>query len=198
MGYTLMPSAPFAIARSGISVGRIRVLRVARRPPERNPMPDRQNSERSVRVWFRLIRLEARMQAAIGEKSCAQSASRFPQCDVLTTLTEQGRAASQQELAARLYVTKGNISGLIDRLVEAGLCRAPLDRFDWRQHAIYLTRPAARLRRRRSRRPAPLGRLDLRSYGRPRLSKRWRPSPLRCATSFASMRSRRRRLAEKA
>ena len=31
-------------------------------------MPDRQNADRSVRVWFRLIRLEARMQAAVGER----------------------------------------------------------------------------------------------------------------------------------
>ncbi len=82
-------------------------------------MPDRQNLDRSVRVWFRLIRLEARMQAAVGERLREIGVS-IPQCDVLTTLTEQ-EGVSQQELAKRLYVTKGNISGLIDRLAEAGL-----------------------------------------------------------------------------
>jgi DNA-binding MarR family transcriptional regulator len=101
-------------------------------------MPDRQNSERSVRVWFRLIRLEARMQAAIGEKLRAIGVS-IPQCDVLTTLTEQ-EGVSQQELAKRLYVTKGNISGLIDRLVEAGFVERRSTASDRRQHAIYLTK----------------------------------------------------------
>ena len=100
-------------------------------------MPDRQNAERSLRVWFRLIRLEARMQAAVGERLREIGVS-IPQCDVLTTLTEQ-EGVSQQELATRLYVTKGNISGLIDRLAEAGLVERRSTASDRRQHAIYLT-----------------------------------------------------------
>ncbi len=100
-------------------------------------MPDRQNADRSVRVWFRLIRLEARMQAAVSERLREIGVS-IPQCDVLTTLTEQ-EGVSQQELAARLYVTKGNISGLIDRLAEAGLVERRSIASDRRQHAIYLT-----------------------------------------------------------
>jgi DNA-binding MarR family transcriptional regulator len=101
-------------------------------------MPDRQqNTDRSVRVWFRLIRLEARMQAAVGERLREIGIS-IPQCDVLTTLTEK-EGVSQQELATRLYVTKGNISGLIDRLAEAGLVERRSTANDRRQHAIYLT-----------------------------------------------------------
>jgi MarR family transcriptional regulator, organic hydroperoxide resistance regulator len=100
-------------------------------------MPDRQNPDRSVRVWFRLIRLEARMQAAVGERLREIGVS-IPQCDVLTTLTEQ-EGVSQQELATRLYVTKGNISGLIDRLAEAGLVERRSTVADRRQHAIHLT-----------------------------------------------------------
>jgi MarR family transcriptional regulator, organic hydroperoxide resistance regulator len=97
-------------------------------------MPDRQNPDRSVRVWFRLIRLEARMQAAVSDRLREIGLS-IPQCDVLTTLTEQ-EGVSQQELATRLYVTKGNISGLIDRLAEAGLVERRSTANDRRQHAI--------------------------------------------------------------
>jgi len=101
-------------------------------------MPDRdQNANRSVRVWFRLIRLEARMQAAVGERLREVGVS-IPQCDVLTTLTEK-EGVSQQELAKRLYVTKGNISGLIDRLAEAGLVERRSIASDRRQRAIHLT-----------------------------------------------------------
>ena len=100
-------------------------------------MPDRPNADRSSRVWFRLIRLEARMQAAVGERLREIGVS-IPQCDVLTTLTEQ-EGVSQQELAKRLYVTKGNISGLIDRLTEAGLVERRAAASDRRQRAIHLT-----------------------------------------------------------
>jgi len=101
-------------------------------------MPNRHNPDRAVRVWFRLIRLEARMQAAVADRLRAIGVS-IPQCDVLTTLTEQ-EGVSQQELAKRLYVTKGNISGLIDRLAEAGLVERRSTANDRRQHAIHLTK----------------------------------------------------------
>lgn len=62
----------------------------------------------------------------------------IPQFDALSTLTE-GEGMTQQDLAARLYVTKGNVSGLIDRLVEAGLVeRRPIPG-DRRSHALHLT-----------------------------------------------------------
>jgi DNA-binding MarR family transcriptional regulator len=96
-----------------------------------------QNSEPAARVWFRLIRLEARMSAAIGDRLRAIGVS-IPQTDVLTTLGEE-EGVSQQELAKRLYVTKGNISGLIDRLAAAGFVERRASESDRRQHAIYLT-----------------------------------------------------------
>ena len=127
-------------------------------------MPDRQNADRSARVWFRLIRLEARMQAAVGERLREIGVS-IPQCDVLTTLTEQ-EGVSQQELATRLYVTKGNISGLIDRLAEAGLVERRSTANDRRQHAIYLTEAGRAIGREGDRRSAPLDRLDAGPHGR--------------------------------
>jgi len=61
-----------------------------------------------------------------------------PQFDILSTLTE-GEGISQQELADKRYVTKGNVSGLIDRLVEGNLVeRQPLPD-DRRFYALYLT-----------------------------------------------------------
>ncbi|MFO1167859.1 MAG: MarR family transcriptional regulator [Rhodoblastus sp.] len=51
---------------------------------------------------------------------------------------------SQQDLAERLYVTKGNISGLIDRLAAAGLVERRTIASDRRSHAIFLT-PAGRI-----------------------------------------------------
>ena len=93
----------------------------------------------AFRVWFRLIRLESRIRGAIAERLRGVELS-VPQCDVLTTLSEH-EGVSQQDLAERLYVTKGNISGLVDRLAAAGLGeRRDLPR-DPRPHAIPLPPP---------------------------------------------------------
>ena len=91
----------------------------------------------AARVWFRLLRLQTRINLAITERVRTLGLS-VPQCDVLTTLTER-EGISQQELAERLYVTKGNISGLIDRLEAAHLVERRALEGDKRSHAIYLT-----------------------------------------------------------
>ena len=98
-----------------------------------NPKAD----DLAVRVWFRFIRLESRLQVAISERLREIGLS-VPQCDVLTTLTE-AEGVSQQDLAKRLYVTKGNISGLLDRLEGAGLVERRSTAADRRQYEIYLT-----------------------------------------------------------
>jgi DNA-binding MarR family transcriptional regulator len=96
-----------------------------------------------LRAWFRFIRLSRRVTAAVAGELREIGLS-IPQFDVLSTLSEQ-EGLTQQELAARLYVTKGNVSGLIDRLVEAGLVeRRPIPG-DRRSHALHLTRVGAEL-----------------------------------------------------
>jgi MarR family transcriptional regulator, organic hydroperoxide resistance regulator len=102
-------------------------------------MPEEKDQDHAVRVWFRFIRLESRLQTAVAERLREVGLS-VPQCDVLTTLTE-AEGISQQELAKRLYVTKGNISGLLDRLESAGLVERRSTAADRRQYAIYLTAP---------------------------------------------------------
>ena len=91
----------------------------------------------AARVWFRLLRLQTRMNVALADRLKSIGLS-IPQCDVLTTLTER-EGISQQDLAARLYVTKGNISGLVDRLEAAGFVERRSLAGDRRSHAIYLT-----------------------------------------------------------
>ncbi len=102
-------------------------------------MPEQDSRDLAVRVWLRFLRLETRLQVAVAERLREIGLS-VPQCDVLTTLTE-AEGISQQELAKRLYVTKGNISGLLDRLERVGLVERRSTATDRRQYAIYLTAP---------------------------------------------------------
>jgi DNA-binding MarR family transcriptional regulator len=101
------------------------------------------HQEIAARLWFRMLRLHTRMNSAVGRRLKEVGLS-VPQCDVLSTLTER-EGISQQDLAERLYVTKGNISGLIDRLVQAGLVERRTFEFDRRSHAIFLSAAGRRL-----------------------------------------------------
>ena len=106
-----------------------------RAPPEEAPDP--------MRVWFRFVRLNRRVTGAMAGVLRGFGLS-IPQFDLISTLGER-EGLSQQELAQRLYVTKGNVSGLVDRLVEAGLVeRRPLAG-DRRSHALHLTAEGRRL-----------------------------------------------------
>lgn len=60
------------------------------------------------------------------------------QFDVLATL-EQGEGITQQELAERLLVTKGNVVGLLDRVSAAGWVERRADPDDRRANRVYLT-----------------------------------------------------------
>ncbi len=91
-----------------------------------------------LRIWFRFIRLNRRATNAIAAELKELGLS-IPQFDLLSTLTER-EGMSQQELAERLYVTKGNVSGLLDRMVEADLVERRAIPGDRRSNALYLTK----------------------------------------------------------
>jgi len=91
-----------------------------------------------LRIWFRVIRLHRRAVNTVASELKALGLS-IPQFDLLSTLTER-EGLSQQELAERLYVTKGNVSGLLDRMVEADLVERRSIPGDRRSNALYLTK----------------------------------------------------------
>lgn len=61
-----------------------------------------------------------------------------PQFDVLATL-HRDEGIMQQELAAQLRVTKGNVTGVVDRMVVLGWIERRPDPEDRRMNCLYLT-----------------------------------------------------------
>ncbi|NEU11512.1 MarR family transcriptional regulator [Methylobacterium sp. BTF04] len=112
-------------------------------PPQPEPHDPDPRDPDPLRVWFRFVRLNRRVTAAMG-MALRELGLSIPQFDALSTLTEC-EGLTQQDLAARLYVTKGNVSGLIDRLVEAGLVERRAIPGDRRSHALHLTPAGADL-----------------------------------------------------
>lgn len=110
-------------------------MTTAKAVPQATTEPDR--------VWFRFMRLHQRMLMQMTGRIRTLGLS-IPQFDLLSTLTEQ-EGISQSELAEKLYVTKGNVSGLVDRLVQAGLVERRAIAGDRRSYAMHLTPEGRRL-----------------------------------------------------
>jgi len=90
-----------------------------------------------LRVWVQLVRTFYRIQRRIVLTLNEQDVT-LPQFDVLATL-RFGEGVTQQELAERLLVTKGNVCGVLDRLEALGWVERRPDPKDRRANRLYLT-----------------------------------------------------------
>jgi MarR family transcriptional regulator, organic hydroperoxide resistance regulator len=98
-------------------------------------MPD--SKERRLRLWEVLVRKVWEIESRISSELRAQGLT-LSQFDVLATL-RFSEGVTQQELAERLLVTKGNICGLLDRLAQAGWVERRQDESDRRANRLHLT-----------------------------------------------------------
>jgi DNA-binding MarR family transcriptional regulator len=91
-----------------------------------------------VETWALLVRMMSRLERRL-EQPLVRHGLSIPQFDILATLGfEQG--ITQQELALRLLVTKGNICGMIDRMEASGWVQRKPDSEDRRLNRLYLSR----------------------------------------------------------
>ncbi len=90
-----------------------------------------------LRTWLELARtfslIYRRIVSALAERDVT-----MPQFDILATL-RFSEGATQQELAQRLLVTKGNVCGVLNRLEAISLVERRQDPNDARSNRLYLT-----------------------------------------------------------
>ncbi len=89
-----------------------------------------------VRAWVSIVRIYHRMARRLGQVLDRHGLT-VAQFEVLAVLSYSA-GVTQQELAARLFVTKGNICGLIDRMEAAGWVERRPDPEDRRANRLYL------------------------------------------------------------
>ncbi len=95
------------------------------------------NRQPGLLAWLHLMRIHHQVQKC-ETAHLAQYNLTLPQFDVLAQLyREQG--ITQQALADRLFVTKGNVCGLMDRMVEQDLVERRADPQDRRAYMLHLT-----------------------------------------------------------
>ena len=96
-----------------------------------------------LRVWLRLLSCANRIEQDVRHELRAAFGMTLPRFDLLSQLERAPAGLTMGELSRRLMVTRGNVTGLIDRLVAEGLVqRAPMAS-DRRAHIVKLTAEGA-------------------------------------------------------
>jgi DNA-binding MarR family transcriptional regulator len=93
--------------------------------------------ESRTRTWVQMVRTFYRISKLI-VSAVAQHNLTMPQFDILATL-RFSEGVTQQELAERLLVTKGNVCGVLDRLEAVKWLERRQDAKDGRANRLYLT-----------------------------------------------------------
>src|SRR5271156_787869 len=106
---------------------------------ERRRLPILLNPEElELRTWIQMMRTSSRIERRL-EQALERHGLSIAQFDILATLGfEQG--ITQQDLAERLLVTKGNICGMIDRMEVGGWVERRPDPGARRLNRLFLTR----------------------------------------------------------
>ena len=84
-----------------------------------------------LRIWLRLLACTNLLDHELRQRLARVAGTTLPRFDVLAQLDRHGAPISMGELSQRLMVSKGNVTGLIDRLARDGLVvrsRSPEDR----------------------------------------------------------------------
>ena len=96
-----------------------------------NPGPA---SKDRLRLWLRLLKTTRQVEAQLRENLRSEFSSTLPRFDVLAALSRFESGLKMSQLSGVLRVSNGNVTGIVDRLVQDGLViRVPVegDRRAW-------------------------------------------------------------------
>ena len=93
----------------------------------------------ALRLWLRLFATANLVEAELSRRLRAEFSMTLPRFDLMAQLDKTAEAITLGELSRRLMVTNGNVTGLVDRLVEDGLVERRVRRADRRSATVRLT-----------------------------------------------------------
>lgn len=98
-----------------------------------------------LRLWLRMLSCVNFISAEIRRKLRLEFGVTLPQFDVLAQLQREPDGLRLGELSRRLMVTNGNLTGLVDKLVEAGFVVREGVPGDRRVQVVRMTKAGATL-----------------------------------------------------
>jgi len=98
-----------------------------------------QDHKDELRLWLRLLTCTNLVEAAIRKRLGEEFATTLPRFDLLAQLHRAPDGMTLGDLSRRMMVTNGNVTGLVERLVQSGhIKRFPLPK-DRRVQIVKLT-----------------------------------------------------------
>jgi DNA-binding MarR family transcriptional regulator len=88
--------------------------------PDRAAGPETLSKTR-LRVWLKLLKVSGGIETELRRRLRDAHATTLPRFDVMSALARHPRGLKMSELSTFLRVSNGNVTGIVDRLVEDGL-----------------------------------------------------------------------------
>lgn len=74
-----------------------------------------------LRLWLQMLKATRHIEAELREKLRLEHGTTLPRFDVMAALERRPDGLKMSELSRRLMVSNGNVTGIVDRLVEDDL-----------------------------------------------------------------------------
>ena len=97
------------------------------------------------RAWLALLRCFSRIERVLMQYIAQEYNSSLPRYDVLTALAFNAEGLTMGELATMLMVSKGNITGVVQRLKSDGLVKKVTSKQDRRIQSVTISPEGRRL-----------------------------------------------------
>jgi DNA-binding MarR family transcriptional regulator len=88
----------------------------------------------ALKIWLRLLACTTRVENVIRQRLRSEFGTTLPRFDLMAQLDREPEGLSMGELSARLMVTGGNVTGIVDQLESEDLVQRaahPSDRRAW-------------------------------------------------------------------
>jgi len=92
-----------------------------------------------IRMWLRLLTCTTLIERALRGRLSSEFQTTLPRFDALAQLERAPVGLTMGQLSARMMVSGGNVTGVVDRLVKEGLVERVLAPGDRRSNIVRLT-----------------------------------------------------------
>jgi DNA-binding MarR family transcriptional regulator len=109
------------------------------RPNDASPLVE-ESTHLELRLWLRMVSCSVKMESILSQRLRKEFKISMARFDVMSRLERHPGGLTMSELSRRLIVSNGAITGLVDKLAEAGLVTRHEDPNDRRSTIVRLTR----------------------------------------------------------
>lgn len=98
-----------------------------------------QHSKQALRLWLRLLTCSTEIEKLIRQNLAREFGTTLPRFDILAALNREPDGLTMGALSKLLMVSNGNVTGLVDRLMQEGMVEREAMEHDRRTYKVTMT-----------------------------------------------------------